>query len=156
MFRLVQRVSGNPAFLSDTNAFQLGWRFASAHAPEDLSAPFLEEGRTDFDNLEAIVLAWVLRVRAAREAAVNGVPISFLHYGDLTGKRRETTAKLLAACGLDPAHLEQGMKGFERDAHEGSATSNAVSTVDLEARHAARIGALLERWGQDDLLHSRL
>lgn len=156
MFRLAQRASGNPEFLSDPNAPQLGWFFASAQAPANEALKYLEKDQMEFDNLEAIVLAWVLRVRAATEARENGVPIEYLHYSDLTAHRRETTARLLAMCGIDETFLEQGLKGFEMDAHEGSATSNSVPTIDLNERQIFRVNNLLDGWQQDDLVNGRL
>jgi hypothetical protein len=156
MFRLAQRATGNPEFLADPNARQLGWFFASAQAPAAAASRYLREGQTEFDNLEAIVLAWVLRIRAAEEASATGIPIEFLHYGDLTANRRETTGRLLSACGLDKANVELGLKGFDRDAHAGRATENKVPTIDLDELQTADVSNLLHRWQQCAFLNNRL
>lgn len=156
MFRLVQRATGNPQFLTDPNVHQLGWTFASAGAPDAAASPYLIEDRSAFDNLEAIVLGWVLRIGSAADASTKGVPIEFLHYRDLTDNRHETTARLLRICGVDNMHLDLGLMGFDRDAHEGSATNNSVPTLDLSEEQETRVGALLDFWQQDAFLNSRL
>lgn len=156
MFRLVQRATGNAQFLSDPHAPQLGWAFASAGTPAPEASPYLSEGQMTFDNLEAIVLGWVLRMRSAADARTSGVPVAFLHYRDLNDNRRDTTARLLEFCGIDTAHLEAGLRGFEHDAHKGSGTDNTVPTVDLNEMQAARVGTLLDHWQQDAFLNGRL
>ena len=156
MFRLAQRVTGQSDFLEDPNATQLGWDFASAQAPAEEASRYLEEGQSNFDNLEAIVLAWVLRIRAAKEAFASGIPIFPLHYADLTSDRHKSTSLLLSGCGIGNKHLDIGLRGFDRDAHEGSSTANSVPTKDLNDQQRQRVIHLLHRWEQEALESGRL
>lgn len=156
MQRLIQRVSGNPDFLNDPEMAKVGWYIASGNAPEKDKAAFLAPGASDLTGLEVLTLAWTLRMKEVRDARATGIAITPLHYADLTGNRRDETTKLFTAFGIDLSHLERGLEGFEKDAHEGSATSNATPAADLSDAQRAEVLAILQRWGAPDYLEGRL
>lgn len=92
----------------------------------------------------------------SQEAAKAGITVTALHYADLTANPRGGTAQLLAACGLGEEHLSAGLRGFERDAHSGSATANSVPAKDLSNANLQQVADCLARWGQPDLSATRL
>jgi hypothetical protein len=155
LYRFAQRVQGVKDPARGSREWEFGRQMSTINAPEKLLGDFFGEDE-EVHLLELMTLAWVLRMRAFLRATSVGMRVTPIHYKDLTSDRSGQTGLLLDSCGIDSAHLQVALRGFDKDAHSGSAGENAVAAEPISPAQRNRVAQLVERWGMSDYLSDRL
>ena len=153
--RFVQRVGLDPADIVASPDLDRVWHQVTGATPLDVMQGRF--GLTDdvfFEELSSIF--WLLRIEEFQAAQRAGHSIEPVHYDDLNADRLNETARLLAACGIDPARASQALAAFERDAHRGGVGANAKKAVDMDETSRARMETVISRLGIADLKSDRL
>lgn len=151
LFRMIQRVAGDPDVLTNDALRDDIWFFSTANGTVRAAEDFKRTRPEGLDNLELIVMGWLLRMRAYQDAVAAGVSVAPLEYEALNKNRRIETERLLGACGLDAGQADLAMAAFDQDAHAGSQTGNAGAAQDLSADQRDRVAALVREWSDLDL-----
>ncbi len=155
LYRFAQRVQGVKDPAPGSGPWEIGRQLATINAPAKVLAEYFGSVE-DIQLVDLMALGWALRMRAYLEARSGGMSVAPLHYDDLTSDKRLQTGVLLESCGLDARHLEIAMKGFDRDAHSGSAGENAIAAEPISDAQRARVAELIARWGMSDYVTDRL
>jgi len=155
LYRFAQRVQGVKDPARGSPEWEFGRQMCTINAPERFLEDFFEEDE-EVQFLELMTLAWVLRMRAYLQASNDGMRVTPIHYEDLTSDRPGQTGLLLNSCGIDSAHLQVALRGFDKDAHSGAAGENAIAAEPISAAQRDRVGQLVQRWGMSDYLSDRL
>ncbi len=156
LYRFLQRVVGPDVFFNDPDLCRTVWPFISGNAPESLMDEYFPESNPGLFSIDAMTLGWCLRIDAYFDALEKGAKLKPLHYADLNTDRRAETEALLSVCGISLDHVDLAMRGFERDAHCGSAGENAVPAIPLDDAQMEHIRSLLNIWNRDDYSTGRL
>jgi hypothetical protein len=153
--RFVQRVGLDPTDTVTSPELDRVWHQVTGATPLDVVAGrYGLTGDVYFEELSSIF--WLLRIEEFQAARRSGHRIEPVHYDDLNADRLAQTARLLEACGIDPARAPQAMAAFERDAHRGGFGANAKKAVDMDEASTARTEAVISRLGIPDLKSDRL
>lgn len=155
LYRFAQRVQGVKDPAPGSPQWEFGRQMCTINAPETFLEDFFEEDE-EVHLFELLTLAWVLRMGAFLQASSDGMRVTPIHYEDLTSDRSGQTSLLLSSCGIDSTHLQVALRGFDKDAHSGSAGENAVAAEPISAAQRDRVGRLVERWGMSDYVSDRL
>ena len=132
------------------------WHFPLINGPLSLLDDYIGKSAAEVRSYEVHTLMWLLRIEGYLAALTQGIPMTPLHYRDLNEDRTEGTKALLKACGISQAHLDLALHGFDKDAHEGSASANATPAKSLTAAERAGVQAMLARLGRPDYRLTRL
>ena len=155
LYRFAQRVQGVKDPAPGTGAWQVTRQLSTINAPVDTLGDFFGDGE-DIQVLDLMTLGWALRMRAYLQATTGGMKVTPIHYDDLTADRRGQTALLLERCAIDIRHLKAALRGFDEDAHAGSAGSNAVPSVPISEQQRERVAEHVTRWGLPEFVTERL
>lgn len=135
------------------------WNQLSACEPLSTLGRVLDLDRTDIGFHELLPSVWALRIQAHLAAVARAETpgsIEAIHYDDLVADREQETARLLAACGIDPDHTRGVLSVFERDAHAGMAGSNETRVRGLDDDELDQIMRQLPNLGVDAYERQRL
>ena len=155
LYRFAQRVLGRKDPPRGSGEWEVIRQLSTINAPAALLDDFFND-TDEIGALELITLGWTLRMKAYLEAQGSGMRVMPIHYDDLNKDRREQTSLLLESCGIDQIHLDQAMRGFEKDAHAGTSGENSVQATAMTTQQRDRVGALVARWGLSDYQSDRL
>lgn len=156
IYRFVQRIVGEEAFFNDPEVRKIMWYFSSVNAPLSLMDEYLSADEDATYIVDVMALGWMLRTDAYLAALGHNVALQPLHYKDLNTDRRAETEKLLTGFGIPIEHTDVAMRAFERDAHEGSGSENAVPAHPLDDAQRERVHELLLRWQKANYTSDRL
>jgi hypothetical protein len=155
LYRFAQRMLGVKDPAPHSPEWEIGRQLGTINAPKAILADYFgPDEKIPFMDL--MVLGWSLRMGAYLQATGGGMQVSPIHYADLNRDRAGQTHRLLESCGIDTAHLETALHGFDSDAHAGSAGENTVAAEPISETQRARIRTLLDRWGLPDYVDERL
>ena len=152
--RFLQRAVGEN--YSEEEYWHSFWHFSLINGPLSLMDDYIGKSAAEVQSHEVHTLMWLLRIEGYLATLSQGIPMTPLHYRDLNEDRTEGTKALLKACGISQAHLELALRGFDKDAHEGSESANATPAKPLTALEIAEVQAMLTRLGRPNYRHTRL
>lgn len=155
LYRFAQRMLGVKDPAPDSPEWEIGRKLGTINAPKPMLADYFGPDE-EIAFMDVMVVGWSLRMGAYLQATGGGMRVSPIHYADLNRDRAGQTRHLLESCGIDAAHLETALHGFDSDAHAGSAGENTVAAEPISDAQRARIGTLLDRWGMPDYVDERL
>jgi hypothetical protein len=154
LHKFAQRAMGDYYFVPES--WRAIYHFPSINGPLSLLDDYVGKAPADVLNYELHTMMWLLRIEGYLAALAQGVPFTPLHYLDLNTDRPAGTKALLRACGISEAHLDLALRGFEKDAHEGSGSDNAHPAKSLTENELAGVQAMLRRLGRPDYRDTRL
>ena len=154
LHQFAQRIMGDA--YGQPESWRAVYYFPSINGPLSLLDDYIGKAPADVLNYEMHTMTWLLRIEGYLAALAQGVPFTALHYRDLNEDRPVGTRALLKACGIPETHLDLALHGFDKDAHEGSASANATPAKSLTAEERSGIQSMLRRLGRTDYRNTRL
>lgn len=124
------------------------WDQLTGSEPLSTLARVVDVERDDIGLHELLPVMWALKIRAFLAARERGLAdVDAIHYEDLVADRDRQTARLLRACGLDPAAAPRVMAAFDGDSHGGGLGGNDHAVRPLTDRERAEIERQLPHLG---------
>ncbi|MDJ0827399.1 MAG: hypothetical protein QNJ16_18050 [Rhodobacter sp.] len=156
MFRFGQRLGLPWDTPGPVAKWRADWDQMAGGAPVDELDRFVDTGRDDIAWSEVGAALWALNIRAYIQLDPAERQLAAIHYDDLNADRERGTAKLLAACGLDPDQTQAGLRAFARDSHSGGKGANAIPSRGMGTQDVERLNAVIAKFDFPDFAEARL